>query len=165
MPRLFLYAVLMILFILVRVINDLAFRISVFPDLLFIMSVYIALSAGRNYGQVFGFILGLISDTFGSYAFGASALMWTVIGFFTGYFRIYIEQSNVFSAFLLAVFLNIVYLFGCKAINGVFNVSGISYFGIRDILRVFINGISFMILLRFLNTFEDNLTSGHNVDY
>lgn len=63
------------------------------PDLLVILTVFIALREGQFTGQIAGFVLGLTFDLISSDIIGTNALSKTLAGFVAGYF--YNEQLSL----------------------------------------------------------------------
>jgi rod shape-determining protein MreD len=63
-------------------------------DLAIIILVYMALRRGRNYGMVFGFLIGFLSDVFTPGTLGLGALVKCLIGFTLGSFKdnLYLES-------------------------------------------------------------------------
>jgi rod shape-determining protein MreD len=66
---------------------------SVTPDLLVILTVFIALREGQFTGEIAGFILGLSFDLISSDIIGTNALSKMLAGFVAGYF--YNEQLSL----------------------------------------------------------------------
>ena len=64
------------------------------PDLAIIILVYLALTRGRSYGMVFGFLIGFLSDVFTPGTLGLGALVKCLIGFTLGSFKdnLYLES-------------------------------------------------------------------------
>ena len=65
-------------------------------DLAIIILVYLALRRGRNYGMIFGFLIGFLSDVFTPHTLGLGALMKCLIGFTLGSFKdnLYLESLH-----------------------------------------------------------------------
>ena len=65
-------------------------------DLAIIILVYLALKRGRNYGLVFGFFIGFLSDVFTPETLGLGALVKCLIGFTLGSFKdnLYLESLH-----------------------------------------------------------------------
>jgi rod shape-determining protein MreD len=63
-------------------------------DLAIIILVYLALRHGRNYGMIFGFLIGFLSDIFSPGTLGLGALVKCLIGFTLGSFKdnLYLES-------------------------------------------------------------------------
>jgi len=59
---------------------------SVTPDLLLILTVWIALYEGQFYGMVAGFACGILFDVVSADVIGTNALSKTIAGFVAGYF-------------------------------------------------------------------------------
>lgn len=90
---------------------SLAARASIFgvtPDLVLLVLVYIGISGGRVDGVVFGFLAGLLQDTYAPGHMGTNALAKSIVGFVVGYGRggveaesYLVQGSIVFGAVLL----------------------------------------------------------------
>src|SRR3954462_3522952 len=59
---------------------------NVTPDLLVILTVFIAVREGQFTGEIAGFILGLLFDLISSDIIGTNALLKMLAGFIAGYF-------------------------------------------------------------------------------
>lgn len=92
---------------------------SVTPDLLVVLTVYIALREGQFTGLVTGFVLGLFFDLISSDIIGTNALAKMLAGFIAGYFfdeKLEIQEAVGGFRFLGVVALsalvhNIIYYF------------------------------------------------------
>jgi rod shape-determining protein MreD len=92
---------------------------SITPDLLMILTVFIAIREGQWTGQIAGFVLGLLFDIISSDIIGTNALAKMLAGFVAGYF--FNEQLGLADAVgrfrflgivaLSAIVHNIVYFF------------------------------------------------------
>ena len=60
--------------------------VSVTPDLLLILTVWIALVEGQFVGMIAGFASGLLFDAVSADVLGSNALAKTIAGFVAGYF-------------------------------------------------------------------------------
>jgi rod shape-determining protein MreD len=60
--------------------------VSVTPDLLLIVTVWIALAEGQFVGMFAGFLCGLLFDAYSNDVLGTNALGKTIAGFIAGYF-------------------------------------------------------------------------------
>jgi rod shape-determining protein MreD len=71
------------------------------PDLTFIAVVYFSYSFGSFYGEVTGFISGLLHDAISNSPLGLLTFPKMAIGFFIGMFGRNILKSNVLTIFLM----------------------------------------------------------------
>ena len=71
------------------------------PDLLFIAIVYYGYSFGSFYGEVTGFISGLLHDAVSNSPLGLLAFPKMAVGYFIGFFNRSIIRSNVLSVFII----------------------------------------------------------------
>ena len=82
-------------------------------DLAIVILVYLALTRGRNYGMIFGFLIGLLSDVFTPQTLGLGALLKCLIGFTLGSFKdnLYLESpySKGAVVFLTLIFNDVLY--------------------------------------------------------
>lgn len=78
------------------------------PDLVFIIVVYIAYSFGSLYGQVSGFIGGILHDALSNSPLGLLAFPKMALGFIVGFLGRSILKENLFTIFLLIFFASIV---------------------------------------------------------
>ncbi len=81
------------------------------PDLLFITIVFLSYSFGSFYGEVTGFIGGLLHDSISNSPLGLLAFPKMALGFIVGMFGRSILKENVVTVFLL--------LFGASIIKGI----------------------------------------------
>ena len=91
-------------------------------DLAIIILVYLALTRGRNYGLIFGFLIGFLSDVFTPQTLGLGALVKCLIGFTLGSFKdnlylesLYSKGAVIFLTLLLNDFLYYVFAVGVKS--------------------------------------------------
>src|SRR4030042_957571 len=71
------------------------------PDLVFIAVVYFAYSFGSFYGEVTGFISGLLHDSISNSPLGLLAFPKMALGFIIGMFASSILRENVLTIFLM----------------------------------------------------------------
>lgn len=96
-------AVLMILSLLIQGHSsfDVISIAGVKPDLLFILVVYLAYSFGSFYGEVTGFIAGLLHDAVSLSPLGLLTFPKMALGFIVGMFGRGIIKSNIISVILI----------------------------------------------------------------
>ncbi len=101
------------------------------PDLTFIAVVYFSYSFGSFYGEVTGFISGLLHDAISNSPLGLLAFPKMALGFFVGMFGRTILKSNVLTIFLMVFIASIIkgiltlilsYLFNEGAISTVVSI-------------------------------------------
>ncbi|HOW82008.1 MAG TPA: rod shape-determining protein MreD [Spirochaetota bacterium] len=78
------------------------------PDLLFILVVYLAYSFGSFYGEVTGFISGLLHDAISNSPLGLLAFPKMAVGFVAGMFGRSIIKSNIISITLILFIASLV---------------------------------------------------------
>ena len=113
------YAIIALMLAVVQVLGlNLIAVESVTPDLLLILTVWIAVSEGQFAGQFAGFGCGIILDIVSAAVLGTNALAKTIAGFIAGYFYKEEEGSERVGSykFLLIVLFcafihNLVYFF------------------------------------------------------
>lgn len=94
------YLLLILVFSLIQCSGQISiFKIT--PDILLILTVYIAINNGSMKGQIFGFVSGLIEDIFSGNIPGFYSFAKTLIGFLAGRFY----QKIIFYHFFLPLFL------------------------------------------------------------
>ncbi len=77
------------------------------PDLVFIVVVYFAYSFGSLYGEVTGFIGGLLHDAISNSPLGLLAFPKMALGYIIGFFGRSIFKENLFTVFLLLFFASV----------------------------------------------------------
>ena len=74
------------------------------PDFILIYLVYVSVRLGSFSGLIFGFIIGLLSDSFGvGSTFGLSSLTYTITGYFIGIFCSQNKKITSFQFYLISV--------------------------------------------------------------
>ncbi|MBI5404502.1 MAG: rod shape-determining protein MreD [Ignavibacteriae bacterium] len=99
-----------ILFVLILIQKTLIWLISlsaynITPDLVLIALVYIAVSEGKIFGSVTGFIAGFTIDLVSGSFLGLTALAYSVTGFAAGGFRTEGDKYLTKLNFLIVIFL------------------------------------------------------------
>jgi len=115
-------------------------------DLVFIVTVYMGYSFGSFYGQVTGFIGGLLQDSLSLTPLGMNAFSKMSLGFIVGMFGREIIQSNLLTVsilvFVASIIKGVITLMLCYIFN-----EGLIDSTIRIILpEAFINGLFSPIL-------------------
>lgn len=96
----------LILFILAMVETAILSNISFLPavpDLVLLVSIYIAMMNGKTAGVVLGFISGLILDFITGCPFGYNCLLRTIICYFAGFFNRNLNFRGIFIPFLIGL--------------------------------------------------------------
>ncbi len=88
---------------------------GIYPDLLVIFLVYLALRKGQLFGTVAGFVIGFFFDIFSGSVLGAAMFSKTLAGFTAGYF--YNENKIQYN---LNSYLFILIVFFCGALDSLF---------------------------------------------
>jgi len=82
------------------------------PDVILITIILYTIKYGDFNGQLFGFILGILEDTFSGSLFGLNAFILVLISFFLVLYQKYIFVSDIFSILIYIILSTIVkYLF------------------------------------------------------
>ena len=77
---------------------------SIKPNLLIILTVSFGLMRGRKDGMLIGFLCGLLTDLFFESTLGFNALIYTWVGYFSGYFyRIFYDDDIKTPLFLISI--------------------------------------------------------------
>jgi rod shape-determining protein MreD len=101
------------------------------PDLTFIAVIYFAYCFGSFYGEVTGFISGLLHDAISNSPLGLLAFPKMALGFFVGMFGRSILKQNILTIFLMLFSASIIkgvltlflcYLFHEASISAVFSI-------------------------------------------
>ncbi|MDR2192179.1 MAG: rod shape-determining protein MreD [Endomicrobium sp.] len=85
---------------------------GVFPNFILIAVVYLGLSRGKMGAQTMGFLYGLTWDSFSTDVFGVRAIMFTLIGYFSGALSKNFDKDQIFAQITLVVAANIIYWLG-----------------------------------------------------
>lgn len=84
------------------------------PDLLMILCVLHSINKGEYKGEIFGFFVGLLQDTFSGEVFGFNAFILTFICWFTSIYRKYIFVSDIVAYLIyLAIATILKYILFC----------------------------------------------------
>ncbi len=101
------------------------------PDLAFIAVIYFAYSFGSFYGEITGFISGLLHDAISNSPLGLLAFPKMALGYFAGMFGRSILKQNIITVFLMLFAASIIkgiltlllsYLFHEASISAVFSI-------------------------------------------
>ena len=85
---------------------------GIFPNFILIAVVYLGLTRGKMGAQTMGFLYGLTWDSFSTDVFGVRAIMFTVIGYFSGALNKNFDKDQIFTQITLVFAANIVYWLG-----------------------------------------------------
>jgi rod shape-determining protein MreD len=78
--------------------------------------VYIGLSRGKLSGETMGFLLGITWDAFSTDVFGVRAIMFTLIGYFSGMMNKDFDKDHVFTQIVVVFLANMIYWIGFSLI-------------------------------------------------
>ncbi|MCU0822536.1 MAG: rod shape-determining protein MreD [Spirochaetes bacterium] len=101
------------------------------PDLTFIAVIYFAYSFGSFYGEITGFISGILHDAISNSPLGLLAFPKMALGYFAGMFGRSILKQNMITVFLMlfaasilkgAVTLFLSYIFHEASISAILNI-------------------------------------------
>ena len=101
------------------------------PDLTFIAVIYFAYSFGSFYGELTGFISGILHDAISNSPLGLLAFPKMALGYFVGMFGRSILKQNIITIFLMLFSASIIkgiitlflcYLFHEASLSAVFNI-------------------------------------------
>lgn len=105
--------------------------------------VAIAMSEGEVYGGVYGFLAGILIDTYAAHVFGVASAIFTVLGTACGLFVIYLMQNNLRTTLILTMGSAAVYGIICHyIIYGMWNVEGSGlFFTTRTVPMIFVTAL------------------------
>ena len=92
-----------------------------------VIPIVVSLSVleGDMAGGIFGFIAGLMVDTYAAHIFGLASVIFTVAGFLSGVLVTYLLQNNMRTAFILTFALSSFYgIISFYVIYGMWQVEG-----------------------------------------
>jgi len=101
------------------------------PDLVFIAVIYFSYSFGSFYGEVTGFLSGLLHDAVSNSPLGLMAFPKMVLGYLIGLFGKSILKENILTIFAMVFFASVVkgvitlllcYLFHKQYISAIINI-------------------------------------------
>ena len=136
------------------ILSNISFLPAV-PDLVMICVLYFSFLNGKNYGQVSGFLSGLLLDFLSASPLGFNCLFRTVIGYLSGLFRKTINSSGIivpsiigFLATILKVFLIWLISLFFKSIK-IYNIFTFSF-----LFELVMNILLTPLIFKFLNSFR-----------
>ena len=136
------------------ILSNISFLPAV-PDLALICVLYFSFLNGKNYGQVSGFLSGLLLDFLSGSPLGFNCLYRTVIGYLSGVFRRTINASGFIVpsvigllATILKVFLILLISLFFKSIK-IYNIFTISF-----LFELVMNVLLTPLMFKFLNSFR-----------
>ena len=107
---------------------------GVFPDFLLILVILHSNFFGEFKGEIFGFSIGLVLDSFYGSLFGLNAFVMTFIGWFTSIYKKYILVSDIVSFVLYLVIATIIKYIFFAVFHWIFNTS--NFFDVFFFLRL-----------------------------
>ena len=136
------------------ILSNISFLPAV-PDLALICVLYFSFLNGKNYGQVSGFLSGLLLDFLSGSPLGFNCLYRTVIGYLSGVFRRTINSSGFIVpsvigllATILKVFLIWLIALFFKSIK-IYNIFTFSF-----LFELVMNVLLTPLMFKFLNSFR-----------
>ncbi len=129
------------------------------PDLLFITIVYFGYSFGSFYGEVTGFIGGLLHDAISNSPLGLLALPKMVIGYIVGYFGRSVLKGNIVTISLLLFIASLVKGILTLVLSYIFHTAAVSDFITIIFPESFYNALlAPLLFLLYDKIFEKELT-------
>jgi len=100
---------------------------GLFPNVLLLGLLFIGLTRGSTAGEIMGFLWGLSWDALSVDLFSSHALMFTIIGYFSGKLSRKLDESKIATQMAIAGFASIVFWAGIGITRMVFgeNANGI----------------------------------------
>jgi len=89
---------------------------GIFPNFILIAVVYAGLNKGRLSAQLVGFVFGLVWDAFSTDVFGVRAIMFTLLGAFSGFLSDTFDKDQPFTQAVAVFVSSIIYWFGFSMI-------------------------------------------------
>ncbi|NLM00869.1 MAG: rod shape-determining protein MreD [Treponema sp.] len=129
------------------------------PDILLLVTLYIALHNGSMWGQTTGFCSGLMLDFVTAGPFGLNCLLRTLIGFIIGLFNNTVNTSGIWLPAFLAFCTTILKYLLLIIISFFFPNELIKFniFSIQGIFEILSNTVLAPIIFAFLSLFSSYL--------
>ena len=100
---------------------------GIFPNFILIAVVYLGLSRGKLAGETMGFFLGLTWDAFSTDVFGVRAIMFAIIGYFSGMMNKNFDKDQIFTQFVIVFFASMIYWIGFSLIYYIIPEGSVTY--------------------------------------
>ena len=125
------------------------------PDLALICVLYFSFLNGKNYGQVSGFLSGLLLDFLSGSPLGFNCLYRTVIGYLSGVFRRTINASGFIVPSVIGLLATILKVFLIWLISLFFkSIKIYNIFTFSFLFELVMNVLLTPLMFKFLNSFR-----------
>ena len=136
------------------ILSNISFLPAV-PDLVFICVLYFSFLNGKNYGQVSGFLSGLLLDFLSGSPLGFNCLYRTVIGYLSGVFRKTINSSGFIVPSVIGLLATILKVFLIWLISLFFkSIKIYNIFTFSFLFELVMNVLLTPLMFKFLNSFR-----------
>ena len=136
------------------ILSNISFLPAV-PDLVLICVLYFSFLNGKNYGQVSGFLSGLLLDFLSGSPLGFNCLYRTVIGYLSGVFRRTINSSGFIVPSLIGLLATILKVFLIWLISLFFkSIKIYNIFTFSFLFELVMNVLLTPLMFKFLNSFR-----------
>ena len=136
------------------ILSNISFLPAV-PDLALICVLYFSFLNGKNYGQVSGFLSGLLLDFLSGSPLGFNCLYRTVIGYLSGGFRRTINSSGFIVPSVIGLLATILKVFLIWLISLFFkSIKIYNIFTFSFLFELVMNVLLTPLMFKFLNSFR-----------
>ena len=136
------------------ILSNISFLPAV-PDLALICVLYFSFLNGKNYGQVSGFLSGLLLDFLSGSPLGFNCLYRTVIGYLSGVFRRTINASGFIVPSVIGLLGTILKVFLIWLISLFFkSIKIYNIFTFSFLFELVMNVLLTPLMFKFLNSFR-----------
>lgn len=136
------------------ILSNISFLPAV-PDLVLICVLYFSFLNGKNYGQVSGFLSGLLLDFLSGSPLGFNCLYRTVIGYLSGVFRRTINSSGFIVPSVIGLLATILKVFLIWLISLFFkSIKIYNIFAFSFLFELVMNVLLTPLMFKFLNSFR-----------
>ena len=136
------------------ILSNISFLPAV-PDLTLICVLYFSFLNGKNYGQVSGFLSGLLLDFLSGSPLGFNCLYRTVIGYLSGVFRRTINASGFIVPSVIGLLATILKVFLIWLISLFFkSIKIYNIFTFSFLFELVMNVLLTPLMFKFLNSFR-----------
>ena len=136
------------------ILSNISF-IPAVPDLALICVLYFSFLNGKNYGQVSGFLSGLLLDFLSGSPLGFNCLYRTVIGYLSGVFRRTINSSGFIVPSVIGLLATILKVFLIWLISLFFkSIKIYNIFTVSFLFELVMNVLLTPLMFKFLNSFR-----------
>ena len=136
------------------ILSNISFLPAV-PDLALICVLYFSFLNGKNYGQVSGFLSGLLLDFLSGSPLGFNCIYRTVIGYLSGVFRRTINSSGFIVPSLIGLLATILKVFLIWLISLFFkSIKIYNIFTFSFLFELVMNVLLTPLMFKFLNSFR-----------